>query len=116
LTPAVWERGVRVTSAISANAIPVAEYTLATILFSLKHGWRLARQTRQQRRFPGRDDAPGCYGSTVGLVSLGMIARTLLGLLKPFALNVLVYDPFLTEQQARELGVAKVSLEELFRR
>jgi phosphoglycerate dehydrogenase-like enzyme len=116
LTPAVWERGIRVSSAISANSIPVAEYTLATILFSLKHGWRLSRQMRQERRILARDGVPGCYGSTVGLISLGSVARILLQLLEPFALNVLAHDPFLTEAQAKELRVQKVSLEDLFTR
>lgn len=115
LTPAVWERGIVVTSAITANSIPVAEYTLATILFSLKHGWRLARQTRAERRFPPRDGAPGCYGRTVGLVSLGSIARILLRLLEPFELDVLVYDPYLSDEQAEAMGVTKASLETVFR-
>jgi phosphoglycerate dehydrogenase-like enzyme len=116
ITDSAWERGVLVSSAYAANAVPVAEYTLATILFSLKHGWRLARQTREQKRFPGRDGAPGAYGSTVGLVSLGMIGRTVLKLLKPFDLKVLAYDPFLTGCEAERLGVERVSLDELFSR
>ena len=116
LTPGVWERGIVVTSAITANSIPVAEYTLAAILFSLKHGWRLARQTRAQRDFPDRNGAPGCYGRTVGLVSLGLIARILLNLLAPFDLEVLVYDPYISDEAAEAMGTEKVSLEELFRR
>jgi len=116
LSPAVWERGVVVTSAIVANSIPVAEYTLATILFSLKQGWQLARQTRERRAFPDRNVAPGCYGSTVGLISLGVIARTLLKLLTAYDLKVLAYDPFLTPAEADELGVERVELAELFRR
>jgi phosphoglycerate dehydrogenase-like enzyme len=117
LTDAVWGRGVQVTTAYAANAVPVAEYTLATMLFSLKHGWQLARQVRQEQRFPNRHQAgaPGCYGSTVGLVSMGMVARTLLRMLEPFELKVLTYDPFLTEDEAQALGVERVSLEELFR-
>jgi len=75
LTPAVWARSIVVTTALEANAIPVAEYTLATILFSLKHGWRLARTTKAGRCHPDRNHVPGSYGSTVGLVSLGAIAR-----------------------------------------
>lgn len=114
ITPAVWDRGILLTSAIAANAVPVAEYTLATLLFSLKHGWRLSRQTRQQRTFPNRNTAPGCYGSTVGLISLGTIARTLLKLLAPFDLRVIVYDPFLTASEADLLGVERVTLSELF--
>ncbi len=116
LTPAVWERGLAVTSALEANAVPVAEYTLATILFSLKHGWRLARQTKANRCHPDRNQVPGCYGSTVGLVSLGAIARKLLELLRPFDLKVLLYDPFVSEEDANILGVELASLETLFHR
>lgn len=115
VTPAMWQRGIRITSAYAANAIPVAEYTLATILFSLKRGWWFARQTRQLKAYPPQKDIVGAYGATVGLVSMGMIARTLLKLLKPFSLRVVVYDPFMTPAQAAELGVELLSLEELFR-
>lgn len=116
VTEDLWERGVMVTTASVANAVPVAEYTLSTILFSLKHGWALARQTREQRLFPPRDGAPGAYHSTVGLTSMGVITRTLLPMLKLFDLKVLVYDPFLSAAEALALGVEKVSLEDLFLR
>ena len=77
------------TSAATANAVPVAEYALSAILFSLKHGWALARQTRERRQFPGRDGAPGSLGSTVGLISLGVTARKLVELLRPFDLRMI---------------------------
>ena len=67
ITEHVWNRGVVVASAYAANAVPVAEYSLAMILFSLKHGWSLARKTRELRIFPDRNGAPGCFGTTVGL-------------------------------------------------
>ncbi len=118
LTDAVWDRGLTVTTAMAANAVPVAEYALAAILFSLKHGWGLARQARERRTFAvsDRDSAPGCYGRTVGLISLGAVGNKLLALLEPFDLNVAVYDPFLDADDARDLGVDLVSLPELFRR
>ncbi len=49
VTDALWERGIRVSSAAAHNAIAVADYTLAAILFALKHGWQLAAQTRHER-------------------------------------------------------------------
>jgi len=118
LSDAVWERGLVVTSAAAANAVPVAEYTLATILLATKHAWPFSREVREQRTFDtvDRNSAPGNYGSTVGVISLGSIARKLLELLKPFDLKVIVFDPFLTPHQARELGVELVSLTELFER
>ena len=116
LTPEVWKRGIVVTSALEASAVRVAEYTLATILFALKHGWRLAQQTKKHHCHPDRNHVPGCYGSTVGLVSLGAIARKLLELLRPFDLDVLVYDPFFTDRDAGALGIEMVSLEAVFQR
>ena len=115
-TAPAHRRGIAVTVAHLANSRPVAEYTLATILFSLKHGWRLSRELHQEQRFIPRNAAPGCYQATVGLISMGAVARLLLPLLKPFDLNVVAYDPYLSEAEADALGVERVSLDELFRR
>jgi phosphoglycerate dehydrogenase-like enzyme len=116
ITPAVWNRGIVVTSANAANAIPVAEFTLANILLSLKRTRRLSHQAREQRIFPSGDDAPGCYGTTIGLISLGDTARALLRILGVFDFRVIAYDPFVSEEEAKQLGVARVGLDELFRR
>jgi phosphoglycerate dehydrogenase-like enzyme len=115
VTPAVWDRGIQITCAIEANSIPVAEYTLATIILSMKKAWQLSRQVREDQQYPERT-APGTYGSTVGLVSLGTISRALLKLLVPFEMKVIVYDPYLSEEEAENLGVESVSLSDLFRR
>jgi phosphoglycerate dehydrogenase-like enzyme len=115
VTDALWERGISVTSAQAINAIPTAEYTLATILFSLKHGWRLAAQTRRLQHFPSRDKVPGVYGATVGIISLGMVGRLVSELLRPFNLQVLAYDPYVSAEDAAALGVSLCSLETLFR-
>ena len=56
-TPALWDRGVRITSAYAANAVPVSEYTLAAILFSLKRGWHFAFSARRES-LPGQARSP----------------------------------------------------------
>jgi len=109
-----YERGVMMTSAHIANSIPVAEYSLATILFSLKHGWHLVQQTKTARTFPDRNHVPGCYGSTVGLVSMGTIARILRVMLEPLVLQLLASDPFLSPAEADDLDVTLASLDEIF--
>lgn len=115
VTEALWARGIRVTSAASANAVPVAEYTLAAILFSLKQGWPLAQRMKQERRSPPRPHVAGAYGSVVGLISLGMIGRLVRERLRPFDLRVLAYDPYATPEHARALNLELGSLEEVFR-
>jgi phosphoglycerate dehydrogenase-like enzyme len=114
VTEALWERSIRLASAQAGNAVAVADYTLAVILLALKHGWQLAAQTRQQQRFPPRDDVPGVYGAVVGIVSLGMIGRLVCERLRPFEVRVNAYDPFASPEESARLAVSLRSLEELF--
>lgn len=117
LTPTVWERGIRVTSAYGANAVPVAEFTLAAIIFSLKSAWQSARRVRETESYPPKGIVPGCYGTTVGLVSLGAIGREVCRRLAALDVRVIAYDPFISEDEVRELGVELVaSLDAVFRR
>jgi phosphoglycerate dehydrogenase-like enzyme len=50
ITEACWERGLTVSSAAAANAVPVAEYTLAMILLANKRVLDTARDYRTERR------------------------------------------------------------------
>jgi phosphoglycerate dehydrogenase-like enzyme len=113
-TPALWERGVRITSAYAANAVPVSEYTLAAILFSLKRGWHFAFSARREKALSEQGQVSGAYGSTVGLVSLGMVGRLVRERLRPFDLRVVAYDPYVTPEEAHLLDVDLISLEDLF--
>jgi phosphoglycerate dehydrogenase-like enzyme len=113
-TPAFWERGLRITSAYAANAVPVSEYALAAILFSLKRGWHFAFSAQREKALPRQGQVPGAYGSTVGLVSLGMVGRLVRERLRPFDLRVVAYDPFVTPEEAHVLRVDLMSLEDLF--
>jgi phosphoglycerate dehydrogenase-like enzyme len=113
-TPALWERGVRITSGYAANAVPVSEYALAAILFSLKRGWHFAFSARREKALPAQGQVPGAYGSTIGLVSLGMVGRLVRERLRPFDLRVVAYDPYVTPEEARVLGVDLMPLEDLF--
>ena len=115
---AFWQRGLVITSAYGANAVPVAIYTLSQILFSLKHGWRYGLELKRTHQYPEREtmNMPGTYTSTVGIISLGMVGRNVCELLKPFGLKVLAYDPFVSPETAQELGVELCSLDDVFRR
>jgi phosphoglycerate dehydrogenase-like enzyme len=116
MTPdAFWTRGIMVTSAYAMNAIPVSEFTLASILLSLKRTWYYVLETKRLGAYPKGVKPPGAYGSKVGLISFGMIGRLVRERLRPFDLNVWVYDPFLTPEQAAEFNVTLVSLDDIFR-
>lgn len=114
ITDAVWQRGIRVTTAQAINAIPVAEFAVAAVLLGLKRFWHYTQVTRATKDFPVDRPMPGAFGSTVGLVSYGTIARLVRHRLRSHELQVIVYDPFLSEDEARREGVRKAGLDELF--
>ncbi|MCE0497796.1 MAG: hydroxyacid dehydrogenase [Methylacidiphilales bacterium] len=120
VTDEFWNREVALFNAASANAIPVAEFTLAQIILSLKRTWWYIREIERTSTYPDRSSSvaygPGAYGSVVGIVSLGRIGSLVREKLRILDVKVIVHDPFLTPERAGELGVEAVSLGELFRR
>ena len=116
ITDACWERGIAVTSAAAANALPVAEYTLAAILFAGKEVLRSARRYAELRTAPAwlsETGRTGNYRRTVGLIGASRIGRRVIGLLRPFDFEVLLYDPYVSGTEAASLGVEQVPLDEL---
>ncbi len=114
-TDEAWERRVTISSAWAANGVPVAEYSLAAILLSLKRFWHFSREMREGRATHSGLSVPGAYHSKVGLVSLGAVGRATARLLRPFELTLLAHDPFLDPEQAIDLNVGLVPLNQLFR-
>ena len=113
---AAIERGITVCSAWQANAIPVAEFALAQMLLANKGYFRNVREHHSGK--PGQCPfvgGAGNFGSTVALLGVGQIGRKVIELLRPFQLKVIAFDPFLPEEAAKRLGVAKVSFEEAFK-
>lgn len=99
---------VPVLSAWLANAIPVAEFTVAQILLSLKGYFRgLNKFTSPDGRMAARSCiGSGAYGETVALIGAGAISTKVQELLKSYDLNVIVI-PSRAERRT-------VSLEEAF--
>jgi phosphoglycerate dehydrogenase-like enzyme len=115
--PEFWARKIVLTTAYAANAIPVAEFSLAHILLGLKRAWLLSVEMKKARTMPERKiPLAGAFGSTVGLISLSAIGRLVLQRLATFDVKVIAYDPTVTTAQAAALNVELVPLEELFAR
>lgn len=114
LTPAFWSRSLLISSAQEANAIPVAEFSFAHIILALKQYWHHVLHRKPPEKFNGERNCFGAYQSKVGLVSLGAIARRVVEKLKTLEVELLVYDPFVSQESATAWGIKLVSLEELF--
>lgn len=112
-----WRRGIKITNAVSANAVPVAEYTLAAILFANKRVFQLnqAYLDKRENRAPWTREAPnvGNYQKTVGIVGASSVGRLVIEYLQKHDVKTLVYDPYITPLEARRFGAAKAGLAEL---
>lgn len=114
---AVWRRGIQVVNAVAANAVPVAEYTLAAILFANKKVFALNKNylKYKENRAPWSKEAPkvGNYHKTIGIIGASHVGQLVMEHLQRFDMRVLLYDPFTTPLQARHSGAHKVGLAEL---
>lgn len=120
LPESVYERGIHVVTAADANAVPVAEYTLAAIILAAKRalpravanrtapaGWSETFAT-PSRTSPAR---------TIGIVGFSRIGRRVVDLLAHVTTGeVLVADPVADPREVAQAGAHLVSLPELLER
>ncbi len=117
ISEAAWERGIHVTSAAPALARDVAETTVGLMIVGMKRVWPLAEHVRQggwreSSWWPARE----LYRKQVGIVAASNVGRHVIALLQPFGPRILLYDPFISAEQAAALGVEQVGLDDLLRR
>src|SRR5699024_9378991 len=116
---AVLPQGVRLTNAQLQNSRPVAEYALAMILLAGKETFTAAHRYATRRTHLDREEElprSGNFGRTGGIGGASTTARLRGELLGAMVVDVLVYDPYLTEAEAHRLGVQQVGLMELMTR
>jgi len=109
-------RGVRLSCAAAANAIPVGEFTFSQICLAAKGAFAAQKYYRLFRAasYKASRGAPGNYKIKVGLLGVGAVGALVAERLKTVDAEVLAYDPFLPREQAEELGVRLVALENIF--
>ena len=103
-------QGVVVVNAPYGNVVSAAEHTVGMLLALV-------------RKIPSANDAlkrldwdRGIYGAelfrkTAGVIGLGKVGSRVAARLRAFEMDVLVYDPFIPESRARDLGVRLTDLQ-----
>ena len=113
---AATERGVMVINAPESTSITVAEHTMGLILAlsrkiaiadsSVKNGkW-------EKSKFMGIE----LNGKILGVIGMGRIGSQVVTRSKAFGMETIVYDPYITEKTASELGVTVVDFETLIKK
>lgn len=119
VTDEVWRRGIQVANAADANAIPVAEYTLAAIIFAGKKAPFIAADEGAYQGWShhnGYGDLSN-YRRTVGVVGFSRIGRRVVGLLNCLdSAQCLVADPYADAQEVSRRGATLVGLHDMLPR
>jgi D-3-phosphoglycerate dehydrogenase len=113
---AASKKGIVVMNTPGGNTITTAEHTIA-MMFALSRKIPQATASMkdgkwEKKRFTGVE----LYNKTLGIVGLGQIGKQVAARAQGLEMNVIAYDPFLDEEQAKDMGVENVSVEEIFRR
>lgn len=114
--PAATAAGIVVMNTPYGNAITTAEHAVA-MMFALARRIPQANESTHQgkwekSKFVGME----LFGKTLGIIGCGNIGSIVAERAIGVKMHVIAYDPFLTDSRAVELGVEKVSVEELLRR
>jgi len=109
-------RGIAVFSAWQANAVPVAEYTLAQILLASKGFFTVQALCRKDRAAAAAlcKKYTGMYDIKVGLLGLGAVGAQVARLLSGYSCSVLAFDPFASDEKLRTLGAERADMDRIF--
>src|SRR5687767_12653966 len=110
---AATRRGIVVMNAPDGNTITTAEHTIA-LLVSMARNVPQAHAKLQsgvwdKKSFVGVE----LNGKTLGVIGLGRIGKHVARIAKGFGMNILAFDPFVSPEQANELGFQLGNLDEV---
>ena len=122
LPPAVFEQGIVVTHGAGAIATGVADMSVCTIWMMLRQVHKLDAALKAGKSWAetkeagyglvhglGREFA----GQRIGVLGAGHTGRTFIKLIRALGCEIWVYDPYLSEERAAELGACKAELDDL---
>lgn len=115
VTDELWNRGIRVCASTRPLGIGVAETALGFAISASKNFYAMNDDIHNGGYDEGLSNVRELYELKVGVIGAGFVGRHFIKLLSNFGVDILLYDPYVTDEGARELGAVKRSFEELMR-
>ena len=111
----IWKRGIRICASTKPLGEGVAETALGFAISACKNFYQLNDDIHNGGYNENLKNVRELYELKFGVISAGFVGRHLIKLLGAFGVEVLLYDPYVTEEKARAMGARKAELEELLR-
>lgn len=112
-TATATARGVMVVNAPQSNILTTAEHTMAMLLAQARNIPQAHAALKQGRWERSRWEGVELADKVLGIVGLGRIGKLVAQRAHAFGMKIVAYDPFVSEDRARQIGVELVDLERL---
>lgn len=112
------EKGIKVVNAPGRLAVPVSEFTVGLIISEMKNIARSHQRMQMgifDEKFPNAQYSVNLKGKNIGIIGCGAVGKRVANIMKAFEANVLVYDPYLSEEKIKKMGYTSLDLDELCR-
>ena len=110
---AATRRGVMVVNAPQSNIISAAEHTMALLLAQARNVPQAHAALKAGRWERTRWEGVELADKTLGIVGLGRIGKLVADRAKAFGMRLVAYDPFVSAERARQMGVELLTLDQL---
>ncbi|WP_017999609.1 phosphoglycerate dehydrogenase [Paracoccus sp. N5] len=111
--PAASKKGVIVMNTPFGNSVTTAEHAIALMFAVARQLPEASVSTHEGKWEKNRFMGVEVFNKTLGIIGAGNIGSIVIDRALGLKMKVLAYDPFLSEERAKELGVKKVELDEL---
>jgi D-3-phosphoglycerate dehydrogenase len=112
---AATQRGVMVVNAPQSNVLSAAEHTMALLLAQARNVPQAHAALRAGQWERSRWEGVELHGHVLGVVGLGRVGALVAQRALAFGMRLVAYDPFVSAERARQMGVELMGLDELFR-
>jgi D-3-phosphoglycerate dehydrogenase len=113
---AATRRGVMVVNAPQANILSAAEHTMALLLAQARNIPQSHRALVAGRWERSRWEGVELYGKVLGVIGLGRVGALVAQRAAAFGMHLVAYDPYISADRARQMGVELLTLEDVLAR
>ncbi|MBQ3231140.1 MAG: hydroxyacid dehydrogenase [Clostridia bacterium] len=115
VSEALWKKGVRVTASANVLSMGVSETALGFTIAASKNFFAHNENIHNGGWAEGKENIRELYDLTIGVIGAGWAGRHYIELMQAFDVDILLYDPFVSEEKAEAMGAKKASLEEVLK-
>ena len=113
---AASKKGIVVMNTPGGNTITTAEHTISLMLSMARRIPQASASMKdgkwEKKKFQGIE----LFNKTIGIIGIGAIGGEVAKRAQGLGMNVVAFDPFLSDEKATEMGVEKTSVGEVFKR